>query len=348
MKKKKTNIFLVLCFLLGLSLVLYPIISNFYNSLHLSQIVSDYVEKVNELDDNEYDDIINTIKEYNKYLFELTENNVLTFDKKSEVLEKLEILKGNIGYIEIPKLKTLAPIYYGTSEEVLQISIGLLEGSSFPTGEESTHTVLLGHRGLPSSKLFTDIDKLAIGDVFYVCVLAQKTAYEVDNIEIVEPEEFDSLRIVEGETYTTLVTCTPYGINTHRLLVRGHKVDIVEDNIENVENPQKDKSNSFLKIVIISVIILLILAVSLLLYKNLKKKKVKVLNNRRVSKYANNNKTSRTRNAITNSSKNINGKRRTVRSKSLYVNNKKSVSKVKKKSGRNGRPVKFFNIILKR
>ena len=246
MKNGKSNIFVIICFFIGLSLVLYP------------TIVDEYVEKVNELNDDEYNDIINTIKVYNKYLFELTENDILTFDKKTAVLEKLEVLKGNIGYIEIPKIKTVAPIYYGTSEEVLQISIGLLEGSSFPTGEESTHTVLAGHRGLPSSKLFTDVDKLEIGDIFYISVLKQKTAYEVDQIEVVKPEETDLLRIQEGETYATLVTCTPYMINTHRLLVRGKKIEIEEDGEARKIEEKEIKDNIWKKVIAIIILIIII------------------------------------------------------------------------------------------
>ena len=211
--KKISNIIVVLCFLVGIALMLYPTISNYYNSLIQSKIVAGYIEKVNNLDSEEYDRIMNKIKEYNKYLFELTENSVLTFDKKTDILDELEILDGNIGYIEIPKIDIIEPIYYGASEEVLQISVGLLEGSSFPTGEDSTHTVLLGHRGLPSSKLFTDLDKLAVGDVFYVNVLSQKVAYEVDQIEVVTPDKVDYLKIEEGKSYATLVTCTPYGIS---------------------------------------------------------------------------------------------------------------------------------------
>lgn len=273
MKKKISNIIVVICFLVGIALMLYPTISNYYNSLIQSKIVAGYIEKVNNLESEEYDRIMNKIKEYNKYLFELTENSALTFDKKTDILDGLEILDGNIGYIEIPKIDIIEPIYYGASEEVLQISVGLLEGSSFPTGESSTHTVLLGHRGLPSSKLFTDLDKLAVGDVFYVNVLSQKVAYEVDQIEVVTPDKVDYLKIEEGKSYATLVTCTPYGINSHRLLVRGHKTDVIDmrgQNIENNEensNNEENGNNGIWKIVWIVGIILVACIVAFLLYK---------------------------------------------------------------------------------
>lgn len=266
--KKISNIIVVLCFLVGIALMLYPTISNYYNSLIQSKIVAGYIEKVNNLDSEEYDRIMNKIKEYNKYLFELTENSVLTFDKKTDILDELEILDGNIGYIEIPKIDIIEPIYYGASEEVLQISVGLLEGSSFPTGEDSTHTVLLGHRGLPSSKLFTDLDKLAVGDVFYVNVLSQKVAYEVDQIEVVTPDKVDYLKIEEGKSYATLVTCTPYGINSHRLLVRGHKTDIIDVREQNIENNEENGNNGIWKIVLIVGIILVVCIVAFVLYKN--------------------------------------------------------------------------------
>ncbi len=275
MKKNVSNIIIVLCFIIGVALILYPTISNYYNSLHQSKVIAGYIEKVNNLDSEEYYKIMDKIKEYNKYLFELTENNVLTFDKKIDILEELEILDGNIGYIEIPKIKIIEPIYYGSSQEILQVSVGLLEGSSFPTGEDSTHTVLLGHRGLPSSKLFTDLDKLAIGDVFYVNVLSQKVVYEVDQIEVVTPDKVDYLKIEEGKSYATLVTCTPYGINSHRLLVRGHKTDIIDKRNQDIDNNQEDnKNNNIWKIIVIVIVILVVCIIAYIIYKKKFKNKI--------------------------------------------------------------------------
>lgn len=287
--KKISNIIVELCFLVGIALMLYPTIGNYYNSLIQSKIVARYIEEVNNLDSEEYDRIMNKIKEYNKYLFELTDNSVLTFNKEIDILNGLEILEGNIGYIEIPKIDIVEPIYYGSSEEVLQISVGLLEGSSFPTGECSTHTVLLGHRGLPSSKLFTDLDKLAVGDVFYVNVLSQKVAYEVDQIEVVTPDKVDYLKIEEGKSYATLVTCTPYGINSHRLLVRGHKIDIIDMREQTIENNEENENNGIWKIVLIVGIILVACIVAFILYKKkLKNSMLKIHNTKLGTQQINN------------------------------------------------------------
>ena len=188
MKRNISNIIMILCFISGILLLLYPSVSNFYNSFHQSKVIASYLKKVNNIDNEEHDQLLSYAIDYNKYLYELTKNNTLKYGTNiSYNNEDLQILKGNMGYIEIPKIDVNLPIYSGTGKEVLQIAIGLLDGSSIPTGEESTHAVLVGHRGLPNSKLFTNIDKLKIGDIFYINILAEKVAYEVDQIKVVKP-----------------------------------------------------------------------------------------------------------------------------------------------------------------
>ncbi len=227
-KKSKSfisNIILILVFLVGLSLLLYPTVSDYWNSLHQSRAVAEYAERVAQLDNDSYKKILKQAKKYNKKLRERADRYRMSEEEKAEYEAELN-LSGNgiMGYIEIPSIGCSLPIYHGTAESVLQIAIGHIEWSSLPIGGKSTHSVLSGHRGLPSAKLFTDLDKLSEGDIFMIRVLDETLTYEVDQIRIVLPEEMDSLEIEEGKDLCTLVTCTPYGINTHRLLVRGHRV----------------------------------------------------------------------------------------------------------------------------
>lgn len=226
MKKNGSTIILILIFLTGLSLLLYPTVSDYWNSFHQTRAIASYEEIVATLDEEEYEEIWAEAVAYNKKL--LTQPN--RWNPTSEEIEAYESLlnvAGNaiMGYVEIPSISCTLPIYHGTDEAVLQIAIGHMEGSSLPVGGESTHCVISGHRGLPSAKLFTKLDELVEGDVFMLQVLGETLTYEVDQIRIVEPREIDALEIVEGEDYCTLVTCTPYGVNSHRLLVRGHRVE---------------------------------------------------------------------------------------------------------------------------
>lgn len=234
MRKKKQsnliNLFLVLILITGLSLLLYPSVSDYWNSFHQTKAIASYAEEVASLDDEKYDELWNAAREYNSRLAQSGNTFALTDEQKSEYTKLLDVSGlGVIGYIEIPEIDCSLPIYHGTEESVLQIAIGHLEWSSLPIGGESTHSVLSGHRGLPSAKLFSNLDKLVEGDLFMLRVLDEVLTYEVDQILIVEPQDVDSLTIEEGKDYCTLVTCTPYGINTHRLLVRGHRVDNVEE-----------------------------------------------------------------------------------------------------------------------
>ena len=228
MKKKSSFVtaILIAALLAGALLLLYPTISDYWNSLHQSRAIASYAEQVADLDDNMYEQLWADARAYNETLGSSTSRFVMT-DEQKKVYDALLNIAGNgvMGYIEIPKIKCNLPIYHGTDESVLQIAIGHVQGSSLPVGGAGTHCVLSGHRGLPRAKLFTDIDQLTEGDVFLLRVLDETLTYEVDQIRTVLPDELDDLAIEEGKDYCTLVTCTPYGINSHRLLVRGHRVE---------------------------------------------------------------------------------------------------------------------------
>ena len=230
MGKKILPLMLAGCiFLGGCALLAYPRVSQWLNGMHQSEVIADYSSTVDGLDEEAAEKELQRAADYNR---ELTDTGSLTdpFENKLEANGQYPTLlnftaEGVMGYIEIPKIKCNLPIYHGTDEAVLQIAIGHVQGSSLPAGGESTHCVLSGHRGLPSAKLFSDLDQLTEGDVFLLRVLDETLTYEVDQIRTVLPDELDDLAIEEGKEYCTLVTCTPYGINSHRLLVRGHRVE---------------------------------------------------------------------------------------------------------------------------
>ena len=232
MKKKSnfTTVILILVMIAGLSLLLYPSVSDYWNSFHQTQAIATYAEEVSGLNEVEYDRLWAEAQEYNEKLAKQDSIFMLPEAQKKEYTKLLDISgTGIMGYIEIPSIRCSLPIYHGTEESALQIAVGHLEWSSLPVGGESTHCVLSGHRGLPSAKLFTNLDQLKEGDVFMLRVLDEVLTYEVDQILIVEPQETGALTIEKGKDYCTLVTCTPYGINTHRLLVRGHRIENLED-----------------------------------------------------------------------------------------------------------------------
>lgn len=221
-----SNFILVLLFLAGLSLLLYPSFSDYWNSMHQSQAISVYADQVATLEKEDYRHILEAAEEYNRDLL-LRENQYTLTEEQKKIYPELLDLGGNgvMGYIEIPDIKCSLPIYHGVDEAVLQVAIGHIEWTSLPTGGESTHCVLSGHRGLPSAKLFSELDKLKEGDLFMLRVLDELFTYEVDRILIVEPDQVDALLVEEGKSLCTLVTCTPYGVNTQRMLVRGHRVE---------------------------------------------------------------------------------------------------------------------------
>lgn len=228
-KKNISTIILVLIFFVGLSLLLYPIISDYWNSFHQSRAIATYAEAVEELDDEDYEKMWQEAEAYNQKLSNQPNRWNLT-EEEEEYNRVLDIGgTGIMGYIEIPEIKVSLPIYHGTDEGVLQIAVGHIPGSSLPVGGIGTHSVVSGHRGLPSARLFTNLDELNEGDVFMIRVLDETLTYEVDKISIVEPDDLTGLGIDPELDLCTLVTCTPYGVNSHRLLVRGHRIANLED-----------------------------------------------------------------------------------------------------------------------
>lgn len=230
MNKKKSRIstiILILMLIVGLSVMLYPIVSNWWNERIQTKVIANYDKSVDDLSKEDYSDILKRAQEYNKKLAKL--ESPLTQWEDIPGYEDILSISGSevMGYVTIPKISVELPVYHGTSAEVLNVAVGHLPGSSVPVGGAGTHAVISAHRGLPSAKLFTDIDQLAIGDEFTITVLNEIYTYEVDKISIVLPEDTKELAIEKGKDYVTLMTCTPYGVNTHRLLVRGHRVDTV-------------------------------------------------------------------------------------------------------------------------
>lgn len=229
MKKHLSTIILILIFLMGLSLVLYPTVADYWNSLHQSRAIATYAEEVAHIDTEKYTAVWQKAVAYNQNMRE-RDNIFLLSEEQKAAYDGLLNIGGNgvMGYIEIPAINVSLPVYHGTDEAVLQIAIGHLEWTSLPVGGESSHCVVSGHRGLPSAKLFTNLDQLVVGDTFLFRILDETLTYEVDQIKIVLPHETDALHIEEGKDLCTLVTCTPYGINSHRMLVRGHRVENAE------------------------------------------------------------------------------------------------------------------------
>ena len=225
-KKHLVTLILMAIGLVGMGLIVYPTFADWWNNMHQSRAVASYVDAVANLDQGQYDEIIKAAEEYNTRLAQSGVKWTMTEDEIAEYESLLDITDtGIMGYIEIPLINVTLPIYHGTDESVLQVAIGHLAGTSLPVGGASSHCAVSGHRGLPSAKLFTDIDKLMVGDTWTISVLGRVYTYEVDQIRVVEPTDLSNLQITDGKDYCTLVTCTPYGINTHRLLVRGHRIE---------------------------------------------------------------------------------------------------------------------------
>lgn len=274
MKGRLSTILLVLMLLVGLSLLLYPTVSDYWNSFHQSRAIASYVEKVADLTEEEYAVMIQAAKDYNQRLLSKNNRWKLSPDEIEEYESILDVTgTGIMGYIEVPEIGITLPIYHGTDEGVLQIAIGHLTGSSFPIGGESTHSVVSGHRGLPSAKLFTDLDKIVEGDRFVIRVLNEVCTYEVDQIRIVEPNDLSPLVIESGSDYCTLVTCTPYGINTHRLLVRGHRVANAEEADEIIVTADAMQIEPILVAPLVAVPILFVLFIIMITRTGNKKKK---------------------------------------------------------------------------
>ena len=266
MKKKWMSrlmtLLIVVVFVTGLSFLLYPTVSNLWNQAHQSRAIATYTEQVEKLDDSSNKEMLKAARKYNKELLKKADHWKLSKKDKKKYESLLDVSgTGIMGYIEIPKIACSLPVYHGTDEGALQIAIGHLEGSSLPVGGKSSHCVLSGHRGLPSARLFTDLDQMEEGDTFILNILGHKLAYEVDQIKVVLPEEMSDLEIQEGKDLCTLVTCTPYGINTHRLLVRGHRVKYVETKVQEQKEVSKSKTDTRLVIAgaVVGVVVLFII-----------------------------------------------------------------------------------------
>ncbi|MDO4330694.1 MAG: class C sortase [Lachnospiraceae bacterium] len=259
MKRKLVNLFILLLFLGGLSIFLYPSVSNYVNEKNASRVISSYNHVIDQMAEEDYSKELSEAKAYNAYLAgfpNLMEAAFAEREREDSPYESLLNVGGNgiLAAIRIPGIQVNLPIYHGTDESVLQVAAGHYLGSSLPVGGPGTHAILTGHRGLPSARLFTDLDRLEEGDIFYVKVLGEILEYQIDQIQVVLPQELDSLSIVEGEDYVTLVTCTPYGINSHRMLIRGTRVPY-DGNYEekvamkpapaNSDVPKEEQGNGF-------------------------------------------------------------------------------------------------------
>ena len=226
MRRRLGNILLTLAFVVGIALLAYPSFSDWWNTFHQTRAIAGYTAKVANMDREDFDRMWAEAEAFNEYLSKKTNRFNLTPEELATYNSILDVTgTGIMGYIDIPSIKISLPIYHGTDESILQIAIGHIAGTSFPIGGEGTHAAVSGHRGLPSARLFTDIDKLQAGDKFLLQMLDRTLTYEVDQIRIVLPQELQDLEIDPYQDYVTLITCTPYGVNTHRLLVRGHRVD---------------------------------------------------------------------------------------------------------------------------
>lgn len=225
MKSKKSTIILLVSFFVGLSVLLYPSISSFWNSKTQSEAIVDYETMLSQYKPEDYTALFAAADDYNRQLAALSEP-LTEYKSLPDYNGILSVGAGGMmGYITVPKISLELPVYHGTSDRVLSVAVGHLKGTSFPVGGEGTHAVVSAHRGLPTAVLFTHLDRMEIGDVFSFTILDRTITYEVDQIRIVEPDDSGLLQIQEGKDYCTLLTCTPYGINTQRLLVRGHQID---------------------------------------------------------------------------------------------------------------------------
>jgi sortase A len=279
-KTKKNNIFWVIIMILGLLVLLYPVINRLYYRVESNNQVASFQEGKEELDQEEIDRRIGLAKAYNDSLSGETPKD--PYDKKrqeegrAEYARMLEV-REMIGHVEIPRINQDLPIYAGTSEEVLQKGVGHLEGTSLPIGGNSTHTVLTAHRGLPEKTLFTNLNELQIGDKFYIHNIKEVLAYQVDQIKVLEPSNFDDLLVSPGHDYATLLTCTPFMINTHRLLVRGHRVPYVPEVDE--ELIKTTKANRIFRILFfVALILVIILLIRIMKLKKENKKNSKMIN----------------------------------------------------------------------
>ncbi len=273
-KRHLVTLILVLIGLVGVGLLAYPSFANWWNTFHQSRAVASYAEAVANLDRKDYDRIIGEAVDYNA---RLAKTGIIWQMNDAQIKEYESILdingSGIMGYIDIPKIHITLPVYHGTADSVLQVAIGHLTGTSLPVGGEGSHCVVSGHRGLPSARLFTDLDKLVAGDTWTINVLDRTLTYEVDQIRVVEPTDLSNLKIEQGKDYCTLVTCTPYGINTHRLLVRGHRIPNAQGDANVIADALQIETTYVAFFVAIPILIILFIAAMLLTGSRSRKRK---------------------------------------------------------------------------
>lgn len=271
MKKGRVNIILVIVFIAGLSVMLYPLVSDYWNARTQSRAVATYNDSVQVMSEADYSELFAQAEAYNQALAQV-ENPLINFDQVEGYDELLDISgTGIMGYVTIEKIGVELPIYHGTEETVLQIAAGHLAGSSLPTGGLGTHSVISAHRGLPSARLFTQLDELEEGDTFVITVLDRTMTYMVDQIRIVEPHEIQDLEIDPNEDYCTLMTCTPYGINSHRLLVRGIRVENAREVSEIYVAAEAHQVDTTVVAIAIAIGLLIVIAAALALVQLVKK-----------------------------------------------------------------------------
>ncbi len=269
MKKRIiATILIILLFLAGFGIVLYPYVSEYVNAKHASRVVVNYDDTVKEITPEDFSQYFEVAEEYNERLRQ--NPNPFSEDNRTEGYETALNVDGSgmMGYLEIPKISVKLPFYHGTSGAVLNEAVGHLEGSSLPVGGEGTHVVLSAHRGLPSAKLFTDLPELGEGDIFILNVLDRKMTYQVDQILTVLPTELEALEVEDGQDVVTLMTCTPYGINTHRLLVRGHRIEnLPEEEVKSIpvvhverELTTQEKIQKYIPFAVMGVAVLFLIA----------------------------------------------------------------------------------------
>lgn len=259
-------IFFTLLFLIGFGIMLYPVLSNALSQISYNETISSYEQSVSDENSSLYQSMIQEAVHYNEKLTTSSIVDVFSDPEITNSEEYMDILNlnrdGVMGYISVPKIDIKIPIYHGTSSEVLSKGVGHLEGSSFPVGGESAHAILSAHRGLPSARLFTDLDQLEVGDKFYIYILDQVYTYQVDQVLVIEPSETEALQIQDGKDLVTLVTCTPYGVNTHRLLVRGERVEeLAEQVIESESNRDLTINDYVLYIGLFGAIVLVLVTI---------------------------------------------------------------------------------------
>ena len=268
-KKHLVEIMLSLILLAGLCLILYPSLSDWWNSFHQTRAIASYTEDVENTSEEERQLLLEEARVYNDMLTKTGNSFILSKEEETKYMSLLNVSgTGIMGYLNIPSIDVNLPIYHGTDETVLQIAIGHIAGSRRPIGGSGTHCLLSGHRGLPSARLFTDLDQVKEGDIFLITVLDELITYQVDQIRIVLPEEVEELAIEKGEDYCTLITCTPYGVNTHRILVRGRRVNNLAG--EAVVSAEAVRIPNYLVIPAIGIPLLFLILAAMLLYYRIK------------------------------------------------------------------------------